>query len=229
MELRLTQEECICYLIKQLQTEFVGYDITCARIDNYDDIKVIVYSQVRKTGIKKKPDIVEIGMSGTLEDKLNFVKENRSKEIDIKVFLNDEFMKTGVVDVRGVTKGKGFQGPTKRFGLKLRFHKSEKGVRGPGSGGPWHPARADFTQPKAGQMGFFTRIINNNKVVKIGNITEENINSEKGFKKFGKIKNDYILVRGSIQGPVKRQLLITTPYRPSKNQLKRNYEFLELR
>ena len=40
MELRLTQEECICYLIKQIQTEFVGYDITCARIDNYDDTKV---------------------------------------------------------------------------------------------------------------------------------------------------------------------------------------------
>ena len=181
--------------------------------DDYDNIRVIVYSQVKKTGIKKKPDIVEIGLSGSKEDKLSFVKENLAKEISVRDFLNDEFLKEGIVDIRGVTKGKGLQGPTKRFG----------------SGGPWHPARVDYTQPMAGQMGYFTRVINNNKIIEIGNINEKDINPKSGFKKFGKIKNDYAIIYGSVQGPSKRQLLITVPFRVSKNQTKKNFELLELR
>ena len=191
---------------------------------DYDDIRIIVYSQVKKTGIKKRPDIAELGISGKLKEKLEFVKNNLTKEISI----SDIFIE-GVVDVRGVTRGKGTQGPTKRFGLSLRSHKSEKGVRGPGSGGPWHPARVEYTQPMAGQMGYFTRVVYNNKIVFLGKISEKNINTKDGFKKFGNIKNDYLIIQGSIQGPVKRQLLITSPLRASKKQTKKNYEFVELR
>jgi|TARA_B100001971_G_C18112880_1_gene495199 large subunit ribosomal protein L3 len=191
----------------------------------YDDLRVIVYSQAKKTGIKKMPNIAELGIQGSLDDKMNFIKENLSKEISITSFLKEN----DLIDVRGVTKGKGLQGPTKRFGLSLRFHKSEKGVRGPGSGGPWHPARVEYTQPMAGQMGYFTRVVYNNKVIKVGSISDEDINSENGFKKFGKIKNDYAIVFGSVQGPSKRELLITPSFRTSKKQNSRNMEFIELR
>lgn len=184
--------------------------------------------KLKKTNIKKKPDLAEIALNGSVEEKLEFVKSNLAKEISIKDFFNDEFMKNGIVDIRGVTKGKGFQGPTKRFGLKLKFHKSEKGLRGPGSGGAWHPARVDFTQPMAGQMGYFTRLINS-KVIDSGNINDKDINPKNGFKKFGVIKNDYAIIFGSIQGPAKRALLFTMPMRTSKNQIKKNYELLELR
>jgi len=191
---------------------------------DYDDIRVIVYSQVKKTSIKKTPDISEIGISGNLNEKLEFIKNNFSREISVKEFINEK-----VVDVRGVTKGKGTQGPTKRFGLKLRFHKSEKGRRGPGTGGPWHPARVEFTQPMAGQMGYFTRVIYNNKIFFVESINKKEINPKNGFKKFGKIKTDYIILQGSIQGPTKRPLLITIPLRETKHQNKKNYEFIELR
>ena len=123
----------------------------------YNNIKVIVYSQVKKTNLKKSPDISEIGISGNVIEKLQYVKDNLKKEISIKDIITQ-----GIADIRGVTKGKGLQGPTKRFGLALKNHKSEKGVRGPGSGGAWHPARVTFQQPMAGQMGFFTRICYNN-------------------------------------------------------------------
>jgi len=199
---------------------------------NYDDVRVIIYSQAKKTAIKKTPDAVEIALSGTKEEKLNFIKDNLNKELNINNFLNEEFLKQGLIDIRGVTKGKGFQGSTKRFGLSLQSHKTEKGVRGPGSGGPWHPARVDFTQPMAGQMGYFTRTIYNNKVIFVGDfkkIKEEKINPKQGFKNYGIIKNDYAIVYGSVQGPSKRQLMITTPLRPSKYHIKKNYEFLELR
>jgi len=191
---------------------------------DFDDIRVIIYSQVKKTGIKKKPNISEIGLSGSVSEKLEFVKNNLSKEISIRDVLNE-----GVIDVRGVTKGKGTQGPTKRFGLSLKSHKSEKGVRGPGSGGSWHPARVEFMQPMAGQMGFFTRVVYNNKIIDVKNIKEKNINPKQGFRHFGKIKTDYIIVHGSIQGPAKRPLLITVALRPIKKQTKKNYELLELR
>lgn len=192
--------------------------------EDFDDIRVIVYSQVKKTGIKKKPNISEIGLSGSVSEKLNFVKNNLSKEISIRDVLNE-----GVIDIRGVTKGKGTQGPTKRFGLSLKSHKSEKGVRGPGSGGSWHPARVEFMQPMAGQMGFFTRVVYNNKIIDINNIKEKDINPKQGFRHFGKIKTDYIIVHGSIQGPAKRPLLITVALRPIKKQTKKSYELLELR
>jgi large subunit ribosomal protein L3 len=191
---------------------------------DYDDLRIIVYSQVKKTNIKKKPDVVEISISGKLNEKLEFVKNNLSKEISI-----NEVFKEGVVDVRGVTKGKGTQGPTKRFGLALKTHKEEKGQRGPGSGGAWHPARVDYTHPMMGQMGYFTRVVYNNKIVDIANISEKNINPKGGFKKFGKIKNDYLIVQGSIQGAIKRPLLITAPLRSSKKQSKKNYELIEIR
>ncbi len=191
---------------------------------DYEDIRLIIYSQVKKTGIKKKPDMAEIGISGNLNEKLEFVKTNLSKELRIK-----DIFPEGTVDVRGVTIGKGNQGPTKRFGLTLRSHKSEKGVRGPGSGGPWHPARVEFTQPMAGQMGFFTRTTYNHKIVLIGDTSETDINLQEGFRHFGKIKGDYIILSGSVQGPKKRQILITNALRPVKRQTKKNYEFMELR
>ena len=192
--------------------------------EDFDDLRVIVYSQVKKTGIKKKPDIAEIGLSGKKSEKLQFIKDNLTKEISIKdVFTG------GVIDIRGVTKGKGTQGPMKRFGLALRSHKSEKGRRGPGSGGPWHPARVEYTQPMAGQMGYFTRVVYNNKIVEMNSITEKNINPKNGFKKYGNIKTDFLIVFGSIQGPVKRQVLITSPLRASKKQTKKEYELIELR
>ncbi|MBS3093339.1 50S ribosomal protein L3 [Candidatus Pacearchaeota archaeon] len=200
------------------------------KYDNKEvDIRILVYSQAKKTSIKKTPDIVELSLSGNNKQKIQLIQTLLPKEITLKDFLHEEINKTKLIDVRGVTKGKGFQGSAKRFGLDLQGHKTEKGVRGPGSGGPWHPARVEFTQPMAGQMGYFTRVINNIKVIFSGEIKEKDINPGEGFRHFGKIKTDYLIVEGSIQGPQKRQVLITVPLRPSKKQLKKNYDFIELR
>ena len=151
------------------------------------------------------------------------VKSLIGKEISL-----DDLPKFDILDVRGVTKGKGFQGPTKRFGLKLKQHKTEKGLRRPGSLGPWHPARVTFKAPQAGQMGYFSRIIYNIRVISHGKIKDKDINPKTGFKNYGNIKTSYIIVKGSVQGPAKRQILLTPAFRPSRDQLKKKYEFLEL-
>ena len=193
--------------------------------ENYDDISVIVYSQPKKIGLKKRPDLEEIGLAGNFNDKISFVKENLNKEISIF----DVFNGWQIADLRGLTKGKGFSGPVKRFGIKLRFHKTEKGQRKVGSLGPWHPARVTFRVPMAGQMGMFTRVHYNQKIISLGKTPKDTDEKLKNIKNYGDIKSDYILVAGSVQGPAKRQLLITAPLRGSKDQLKKNYEFLELK
>lgn len=191
--------------------------------EEHDDVRVLCYSQVKKTGIKNTPDLSEIGLAGNLNEKISFIKEKLGKEISVL----DVFENNNLVDLRGLTKGKGFSGPVKRFGITLKSHKSEKGRRRPGSLGPWHPARVTFRVPMAGQLGMFTRAVYNNKIIKVGK--SEDKKELKNIHNFGDVKTDYIILRGSVQGPAKRQLLATYPLRETKKQSKKNYEFIELR
>lgn len=202
----------------------------------YDDVRVIVYSLVKKTGLKKKPDVVEIGLAGKVEDKINFIKENLGKEISVL----DVFEKSELADLRGLTKGKGFQGPVKRFGIKLKFHKSEKGRRRPGSLGPWRPARVIFRVPMAGQLGMFTRAVYNNKIIDLGSIKSEISSSSAkdgerkqkdkftNIKNYGDIKTDYVVVAGSVQGSAKRQLVLAHALRETKKTKKKDYELVRV-
>lgn len=191
---------------------------------DYEDVSIIAYSQVKKTNIKRTPDLTEIGLTGTLDEKLNFIKAHLNKDISI----NEVFSQGELVDLRGLTKGKGFQGPVKRFGITLRFHKSEKGVRKVGSIGPWHPARVTFHVPMAGQLGMFTRVNYNQKILQIVK-AEESEKQLKNIKNYGDTKTDYIILYGSVQGPAKRQVLMTSPLRVSKMQKKKNFEFIEVK
>ncbi|MBS3091726.1 50S ribosomal protein L3 [Candidatus Pacearchaeota archaeon] len=187
---------------------------------DFDDITIIAYSLPSQTSVKKTPDLVELGISAA--NKLDFAKSLLGREISIKDFLN----KKELVDARALTKGKGFSGAMQRFGLTKRQHKSEKGVRRAGSLGPWHPSHVIFRVPQAGQLGMFSRIMYNLKVISSGNVKEHNINPRQGFKHYGNIQSNYILVKGSVQGPVKRAVLLTASFRPTKDQLKKKYEFI---
>ena len=75
----------------------------------------------------------------------------------------------------------------------------------------------------------FTRIVYNSKIILMGKIDGESKKEFSNIKNYGNVKTEYIIVKGSVQGPSKRQLLITSPLRETKKTIKRNYEFLELR
>ncbi|HLF53856.1 MAG TPA: 50S ribosomal protein L3 [Candidatus Nanoarchaeia archaeon] len=186
----------------------------------FEDIRVIAYSMPSQTSIKKTPDLIELGIEA--KDKLAFVKSIVGKEISLK-----DFLKYQLLDLRGLTKGKGLVGPVKRMGIGLKAHKSEKGVRRPGTLGPWHPAHTSFRVAQAGQLGMFSRVIYNSKVVGSGTIAEKNINPVEGFNHYGNIKSSYILLKGSVQGPQKRQILLTPSFRPTKSMMKKKYELME--
>jgi large subunit ribosomal protein L3 len=194
-------------------------------VEDFDDVRVVLYSGVKRTSIgKKTPDLLEVSVSCSPEEKLNFIKEKIGKDIFV-----GEIFSEGLVDTRAVTKGYGTQGPVKRFGIALKASKSEKGRRRPGSLAPWHPARATFRAPQAGQTGYHTRISYNNLVLSVGKISEKDINKKSGFEHYGNVKTDYIILKGSIPGPRKRGIVITPAMRPNKYLIKKKLEILELR
>ncbi len=197
----------------------VKHKLDSVKTEEYDDVSIIAYSIVKKTGLKKKPDLAEIGLTGNYEDKVAWIKENINKELNIADF----FVNGDLVDTRGLTTGRGYSGPVKRFGINLKSHKSEKGQRRPGNVGPWHPARVIFRVPMAGQLGMFTRVEYNKKIVDLQKASEKPI---KAIKNYGDIKTNYLILTGSVQGPSKRQILVTQPLRPSRMQIKKKYDLV---
>ena len=189
-------------------------------VKEFDYVHVIVYSIVKEIDIKKTPDLIEVGVGG--KDKLVVVKNLIGKELKLQ-----DFFKHDLVDARGLTKGKGLSGPVARFGISLRAHKSEKGRRGPGSLGPWHPARVIFRVPISGQLGMFTRVHYNLKVLAQGAASEGHF-VKLPIKNFGAIKTNYIIVHGSVQGPAKRQLIISNAMRSTKKQVRKKFELIEV-
>ncbi|MFH1212359.1 MAG: 50S ribosomal protein L3 [Candidatus Woesearchaeota archaeon] len=181
-------------------------DLENIKAEEYDDATITVHTAPSKTGIgKKKPEIFELKLGGTIKDKIEFAKEHAEKEIRIgSVFKEGLF-----VDVHGITKGKGFQGPVKRFGVSIRQHKSEKTKRGPGSLGGWRAqGHVMWRVAHAGQTGFHQRTEYNKQIMKISD-NASLVNPKGGFIRYGVVKNDFFLIKGSVHGPKKRLLIFT--------------------
>ena len=187
----------------------------------FDDVRVLLFTMPKEINLKKTPDVAEIAVYA--KDKLAFVKTLFNRELTPK-----DFVQTNLIDSRGLTKGKGLEGALPRFGISKKSHKSEKGVRRAGSLGPWHPARVTFRTPMAGQLGMFSRITYNLKLILSSSISAKNINIPGGFPQYGNVHSEYVLVEGSVQGPQKRQVMITPSFRPTKIQARKKYEFLEV-
>ncbi len=175
-----------------------------------EEVRAIVSSQPRiaKTG-KKEPDLFEVKIAGgALQDRVELGKKLLGKEVKV----SDVFKEGVDVDVLGITKGKGIQGPVKRWGIKKLKHKSRKTVRGVGSIGPWHPHFVMYSVPRAGQMGFAQRTEYNKQILKIGDNPAE-VSPKGGFLHYGPVKTDYAVLKGTIPGPAKRLVALRHPAR----------------
>jgi len=130
---------------------------------------------------------------------IKYAKEILGKELSV----NDALSEGDMIDTIAITKGKGFQGHIKRWGVKLLTHKNSKHRRMIGTAGSWHPNWIQSTVPQAGQMGYHQRTEFNKRVLKIGENGEE-ITPSGGFPNYGVVRNSYVLLHGSIPGPTKR-------------------------
>lgn len=168
-----------------------------------DDARLLVYAMPSKTGIgKKHVEKMELGCGGKdAKERLELCKSMLGREIKVSdVFKSGEY-----VDVVTVSTGKGWQGAVKRFGVSIQRRKATGKRRHVGTLGQWHPAYVLYTVPQAGQTGYHQRTELNKRILKIGQKPEE-VNPSSGFPAYGFVRNDYVLLKGSVPGPTKRLL-----------------------
>jgi len=188
--------------------------------EKFDYLRLRIYTQPKLTSVgKKKPETLEIDIGGKdKKETLQLAQGLLEKEIR----LSDVLKHKKFYDVHAVTKGKGFQGTIKRYHGKIRQHKAEKTKRGIGTLGSWHPNKVQYTVPQAGRMGYHQRTEYNKLSLVIGSDPSK-INPKSGFLHYGFVKNDYIMLKGSVPGPTKRTVIITTALRKTGTH---DYEIL---
>lgn len=183
-------------------------------LESASDVMAIVAISPNSIGLGQKvPFVFEVAVSG---------KDPRSQYDYVKSLLGREIRNSDVfqigqnIDVFGITRGKGIEGPITRFGVKRKQHKSRKSVRAVGTLGPISPAVVMYTVARQGQRGFHQRTEYNKRVLIISNTDKDaqnSINPPGGFKHFGLVKGDYIVVRGSVPGVPKRLVKMRQPIR----------------
>ncbi len=175
--------------------------------DKLDDATALAFLDASVLGFGSKRIMrFEMPVGGKdVQEKIAFIEGMLGKEAKIS-----EFIKPGdYIDVTSVSKGKGWAGIIKRFGAARRYRKSTGKIRHIGTLGAWHPPKVLFGVLQAGHLGYNYRTDINKRVLKIGSNADVNaVNVKGGFLNYGLIKNDYILVDGSIPGPAKRLVRI---------------------
>ncbi|XP_076183434.1 ribosomal protein L3 [Ptiloglossa arizonensis] len=188
-------------------------------------VRIIAHTQMKLLKQRqKKAHIMEIQLNGgTIEQKVQWAREHLEKPVPVNnVFASDE-----MIDVIGVTKGKGYKGVTSRWHTKKLPRKTHKGLRKVACIGAWHPSRVSFTVARAGQKGYHHRTEMNKKIYRIGqgihtkdgkvvknnasteyDRTEKTITPMGGFPHYGEVNNDFIILKGCCMGPKKRVITL---------------------
>ena len=181
-------------------------------LPEFDELRAIVATHPSKTGFGRKvPDVFELPVGGNKDAQVAYMSEKLGQEVSIE----DVFKPGDLIDSHSVTKGKGFQGSVKRFGVNIRSHKSEKTKRGPGSLGGWKGhMHFMYRNPLAGQTGYHKRTEYNKYLLHVGSDVSQ-INPKSGISRYGLVKGKYALIMGSLGGPKKRLIKFTPALRPN--------------
>jgi len=181
-------------------------------------VRVIAHTDIKKVRLtQRKAHVMEIQVNGgTVAEKVDYAYSLFEK----KVPVNAVFSKNQMIDVMGSTKGKGNQGVIKRFGVTRLPRKTHRGLRKVACVGAWHPAKINIYVARAGQHGYHHRTERNKKIFHIGeggkddnattesDLTNKTITPLGGFVNFGQVREDFLLVKGSVPGHVKRAITL---------------------
>ena len=180
-------------------------------IDVTDSVRVITATQPALTSLsKKKPETLEIQIGGgNIQQQFDYAKQLLGKTV-----TPEEVFKEGqYIDVAGVTVGKGWQGPVKRWRVTRLQHKGKKTKRGIATLGPWNPHHLMYSIPRAGHMGYHQRIEFNKRILKIGKDGKD-VTVKGGYIRYGEVNGPYIIISGSVAGTEKRLVRLRVPARP---------------
>jgi len=191
-------------------------------------IRVLAHTQVHKVPLgQRKAHLMEIQVNGgkDVAEKLDFAVKLFEKPVSVdQVFSKDEG-----IDVIGATKGKGYNGVVRRFGVRKLPRKTHRGNRKVACIGAWHPAHVQWTVARAGQMGYFHRTDMNKKIYRVGvgkdrngstefDLTKKGITPMGGFPNYGVVRNDFLMLKGNCIGPKKRVLTLRKPIVPATDR-----------
>ena len=164
-------------------TPNVVLQVKTVETDGYNAIQVGF--EDKRVKLSNKPEQGHVAKANTAPKR--FIREFRNAEGEVGQEVKVEIFAEGdVVDVTGVTKGKGFQGVIKRHGQSRgpmahgsRYH------RRPGSMGPVAPNRVFKQKKLPGQMGGNVVTIQNLEIVKVD------------------VERNLLLVKGNVPGSKK--------------------------
>ena len=192
------------------------------RIKKYATVvRVICATQIRKLSLRQhKAHIMEIQVNGgSVAQKVDFAKDKFEQEVRV----GEVFEQSECIDTIGVTKGKGMAGVIKRFRVTRLNRKSHRGFRKVACIGAWHPSAVKWTVARRGQLGYHSRTHMNQKIYRVGagaingvdnNATTDadavtkNITPMGGFPHYGEVNEDFLLIKGGVQGTRKRAVTI---------------------
>ncbi|MEW5301571.1 MAG: hypothetical protein WDW36_004424 [Sanguina aurantia] len=182
-------------------------------------IRVLAHTQVKKLSFgQKKAHLIEIQVNGgSIAAKVDYAYSQFEKPVTVDAV----FQANEMIDTIAITKGRGTLGVIARWGVTRLPRKTHRGLRKVACVGAWHPARVKWTVARAGQSGFFHRTEINKKVYKVGkkgeashcattdyDVTKKDITPMGGFPHYGIVKEDFIIVRGSVPGTKKRPITL---------------------
>jgi len=196
--------------------------------ENATVIRLICHTQMSKklrNLRQKKAHVMEIQVNGgDTPAKIEFCKKLLEQEIPLTSVFNTNDM----VDTIAVTKGRGTEGVVTRWGVTRLPRKSHRGLRKVACIGSWHPARVSYTVARVGQDGYHHRTEKNKKIYMVGkgetssaegefaarttiDLTDKHITPVGGFVRYGRVMHDFMMIKGSCPGPVKRPITLRMP------------------
>ncbi|WP_185857136.1 50S ribosomal protein L3 [Blattabacterium cuenoti] len=174
-----------CYIVQIKTIENDGYFSIQLGIDNQKIKKTnkSLFNHFKKAGLSPKKKLLEF-------------KTNKVSDFILGSSINIDLFKEGeLVNVKGVSKGKGFQGVVKRHnfsGVGEKTHGQHNRLRAPGSiGAGSDPSRVFKGKKMAGRMGKKSVTIKNLKILKIN--PDYNIIILKGAVPGN--KNSYLMIQ----------------------------------
>jgi large subunit ribosomal protein L3e len=208
------------------------------RIKKYCQVvRVLAHTQIRKVGLRqKKAHLMEVQVNGgTVAEKVDWAYQLFEHKVPVDTVFNQNDM----IDVIGVTRGKGYEGVITRWGTATLPRKTHRGLRKVACIGAWHPARVRFTVARAGQNGYHHRTEMNKKIYRIGaaatsedgkfnpnastphDLTQKAITPLGGFPHYGNVDEDFLMLKGCVMGPKKRVITLRKSLVPqwSRNAL----------
>lgn len=195
----------------------IGSRLSRKEIENYlekaVEVRAIVASFPNEGGLsQKRPFILEVKVAGDVRSAYEYVMSRLGKSIHV----SEVFSPGSYIDVIGVTKGHGFQGVVKRFGVKILPRKQRKTRRAVGAIGGRKPTYVTRFVPRAGQMGFHRRTELNKRVMAVLDDGSK-LTPSGGYKHFTVLRSPCIVLFGSVPGTPKRPLVLRMPAKPPRH------------